>query len=129
MPQWTAHANQRWTERFPDIDKEEAYLNSSVAGKKTKSKIKLACAQNARLYMSGTFAGRYFRVAYNNIIFVVQAPELIITVFPLKSNLNMSTSNDRQFIRNLIANGNDLSGMFNTEHIVQLLDIADKLKD
>lgn len=50
-----------------------------------RARIKRACPLNAKKWMSQGYAGRYFKVAENRIVFVIQAPETIVTVFDIYS--------------------------------------------
>jgi len=79
---WSDHALQRARERFPDIDLENLYPGARRAGKKLKRKIKAACPVSAEKYMRG-FNGRYVMVTRCQIVFVMQAPETVVTVFRL----------------------------------------------
>jgi hypothetical protein len=86
VPEFTPHARERVAERFPDIDIENAYAISGRAGKKTKRKIKDSCPVSARKWMSEGFKGRYYRITKDKIVFVVQPPETVVTVFRLEVN-------------------------------------------
>jgi hypothetical protein len=82
---WTAHARQRAAERFPEAcleELEEAYLRSKRPGKNLRKQIRKLCPVANRLHMAGQFKGRYWRVA-KKIVFVVQTPDTIVTIFPL----------------------------------------------
>lgn len=81
----TPHARKRWAERVPaGVDLLNEYLSARLVGKKRKKKIAAACPVSAEKYMQNGFAGRYFMESRrSNIIFVMQAPETVITVFCL----------------------------------------------
>lgn len=83
VPAFTQHALERIAERFADIDIENAYANSGRVGRKTRQKIKASCPVSARKWMSGGFKGRYYRITKDKIVFVVQPPETVVTVFRL----------------------------------------------
>jgi hypothetical protein len=83
MPVWTSHAKRRSEERFPELDLELLFQNSRSVGKSLKKQIKRLCPVAATTWMSGGFKGRYFRIGAGKIVFVIQAPETIVTVFRL----------------------------------------------
>ena len=80
---WTPHAEQRARERFPDVDLENLYPRARRAGKKLKQKIRAACPTASKKYMRG-FNGRYVMVTACRVVFVMQAPETVVTVFRLE---------------------------------------------
>jgi len=84
-PQWTADAIRRASERFPDIDMDALYREARLvpAHGKTRKRIKACCPTNARKWMENGYAGRYYKIALGHIVFVLAAPETIITVFRL----------------------------------------------
>lgn len=79
------HAQQRWLERFPDkdLDKIIATLGKVRVGKKTRKKIQANCPQHAK-QMAGAFAGVYYQISKDQIVFVMMPPETVITIFPLE---------------------------------------------
>lgn len=83
-PTFTAHALERIAERFAGIDIENAYACSNRVGRKTRQKIKASCPVSARTWMRGGFKGRYYRITKDKIVFVIQPPEQIVTVFQLE---------------------------------------------
>jgi hypothetical protein len=82
----TAHARQRWAERFPGEDFILAYARARNrrVGKKTRKAIREACPAHESL-MTGSFKGVYYQMTPDRIVFVVTPPELVITVFRLGS--------------------------------------------
>jgi hypothetical protein len=86
MLEYTPHALERIAERFPDVDIENAYARAGRVGKKTKRKIKDSCPVSARVWMTGCFKGRYYRITKDKIVFVIEPPEKIVTVFRLEQN-------------------------------------------
>lgn len=81
--QWTEHALERAQERFPGADMLVLYARARRAGKKTKRRIKASCPVSARKWMSSGFVGRYYLVTRDGIVFVMQAPETVVTVFDM----------------------------------------------
>lgn len=80
----TPHALERWNKRFPGESLELTYAQAQGrrVGRKTRDKLRRACPGNLQ-YMRGSFAGRYYLMTPTNIVFVMQPPETIITVFRL----------------------------------------------
>lgn len=83
MPKWSDHALERWQERFPNTDRDFAYANARRVGRKVKAKIKRSCPVESRRWMSHGFMGRYFLINRDGIVFVMAAPETVITVLYL----------------------------------------------
>lgn len=84
---WSEHALERAKERFPDISIErlEAMAKySRLATKKTKSKLKALCPESAKTWMVGGYQGRYFKCTKEGIVFVIHAPETIVTLFRIE---------------------------------------------
>jgi len=81
----TPHAQARWEERFPGEELAAAYAQAQRGrvGRKTRAKLRKACPGNLQ-YMTSGFAGRYYLMTPTNIVFVMQPPETIITVFRLE---------------------------------------------
>ena len=76
----TAHARERWNERFPGLCIEDEYSSSSRAGKSIRKKIADSCPAHRSL-VTNRFSGYYYRVAKKaNAIFVCCFPEVVITV-------------------------------------------------
>lgn len=63
---------------------ESLYASSRPAGRKTRAKIAAACKVSARQWMRGGFKGRYFMITRDRVVFVMQAPETVVTVFKLE---------------------------------------------
>lgn len=84
-PLWTDHAKRRSAERFPGVNIESIYASAKPLPRrgKMRARIKRACPVNAKKWMSHGFAGRYFKIAENRIVFVIQAPETVLTVFEI----------------------------------------------
>jgi len=80
----TLHAKQRWDERVPDgIDMLEEYKWAIAVTPKRRRIIAQRCPLNARKYMHD-FAGRYYLESRRtNVVFVMQQPAIMITVFCL----------------------------------------------
>jgi len=79
----TKHATERWAERFPDRDLTLEYCSARKGiGKRLRRKIGAQCPRHYR-YTKGKFAGRYYLLNRNDIVFVMAPPEIIITVFEL----------------------------------------------
>jgi hypothetical protein len=80
---WTRHALDRWQERFPELDAETEWARARRVGRKGKRKLRDRCPAHAHLMRSG-FQGFFYRISRNNVVFVVAAPETIVTVFPYR---------------------------------------------
>lgn len=80
LPTVTAHAQARWHERFPGRSLYDSWLRATRIGKRTKKKLAKKCPKSME---STKYNGYYYRKGPNNEIFVVTAPETIVTVFPL----------------------------------------------
>lgn len=83
MPIFTPHALERIAERFSTLNMEEEFARARRIGKRVKSKIAASCPNAARIYMRGGFKGRYYMMTRDEIIFVVEPPETVVTVFKL----------------------------------------------
>lgn len=81
----TVHANERWKERIPaGVDMLDEYRYAVAVTPKRKKQIAKNCPKQAAKYMGEHFAGRYFLESRrSNIIFVMQHPTTMITVFCL----------------------------------------------
>ena len=87
MPNWSDHALQRIRERFSEfsIPHLEAILERSRRPtKKQRKQIKLSCSQAAKKWMRNGFAGRYCMINRSGIVFVIEAPNTIVTLFRLE---------------------------------------------
>jgi hypothetical protein len=79
----TTHAQQRWTERFPDEDLSLTYARAKQrVGRKTRQAIRAACPAHEGV-MRGGFKGIYYQMTPDRIVFVMTPPEVVITVFRL----------------------------------------------
>lgn len=85
MPVWSDHALARWAERFPNSDPEFEFARAKRVGRKTKAAIKAHCPGNAH-WMQGGFKGRYFLMTKDRLVFVLHAPDTVVTVFTLAVN-------------------------------------------
>ena len=80
---WSSHALERWTERFPGIDREGEFNHSTLASKSNRRKIRKLCPVSAQKFMQG-FNERFFLIGRSNVVFVVDSiSDTIITVFHL----------------------------------------------
>jgi hypothetical protein len=78
------HARTRWAERFPERDIENEYAQAKQrVGKKTKRRIEASNPVAYPQWHKGGFKGRYFCMTRSRIVFVMAAPEIIVTVFQL----------------------------------------------
>lgn len=81
---WSRHSLIRMATRFKDQNIMKLINSSVVANKRIKRKIKESCPISGKKYMKQGFSGRYYM--YNrkhSIVFVVGAPNEVITVFHL----------------------------------------------
>lgn len=83
---WTPHACQRWAERFAGIDWQQELSSAKRIGKKLRRRIRIQCPVNAQRWMQGGFAGRYYLLGRSNVVFVIGAPDTVLTVFHLSSD-------------------------------------------
>jgi hypothetical protein len=88
MPvQITQHAIDRWAERFPGRDIYAEYARARRVGRKTKRRIREACAVSYLRWHTGVYKGRVLRMTRDGIVFVVamqkDVDDVIITVYPL----------------------------------------------
>ena len=74
----TYHAQQKWAERFPDLDIDREYAAARRCPTKVKRELKKSCPEHKQ-FMEATFKGRYL-LATERVIFVVSPPEVVITV-------------------------------------------------
>jgi len=81
----TVHAHERWKERIPsNVNMLDEYRYAVAVTPKRKKMIAKNCPKQAAKYMGEQFAGRYFLESRrSNIIFVMQHPNIMITVFCL----------------------------------------------
>ncbi|MFJ3047025.1 hypothetical protein ACIPEN_14435 [Herbaspirillum chlorophenolicum] len=80
----TSHAAVRWDERFPGKSLADTFASAKCrVGKKTKAKIRASCLAHDD-FMRGSFKGIYYQMTPDHIVFVIQPPEKIITVFKLE---------------------------------------------
>lgn len=91
LPAWTDHARERARQRFPGVDLLHAYAHARRAGRKTKARIRDNCPVSARRWMAQGFKGRYFLIGPERIVFVMQAPNTIVTVFRLEDRPNQES--------------------------------------
>lgn len=87
-PTFTKHAERRWNQRFPHLDKMEewsdAYRARRRIGRSFRLQLKKLCPiARSRGVISKTFNGYYYKMSKNRIVFVVAPPRIIITVFQL----------------------------------------------
>lgn len=87
MPMYTDHALERIAERFAGVDIDSEYARARRVGRKTRQKIKASCPVSAKTWMRGGFKGRYYLLSRSKIVFVVHAPETVVTVFRLESDI------------------------------------------
>lgn len=83
MEIFSPHALERIAQRFDGVDMGNKFELSSRVGKKTRQKIKAACPVSAEKWMRDGFQGRYYRITKDKIVFMVEPPERIVTVFRL----------------------------------------------
>jgi hypothetical protein len=81
--QWTGHARQRWKERLAEFDPVHEYYLTKVVGKGLKRHIAALCPAHSEL-MKG-FKGFYY-LHSPNVIWVMAAPETVVTVWPKPAN-------------------------------------------
>lgn len=81
MPSVTKHAADRWDERFPGENMLIAFASARRVGKKVRAKIKVECPKHAPQMRRD--APVYYVMTDDRIVFVVAAPETIVTVFRL----------------------------------------------
>lgn len=83
-PVFTAHALQRFAERFPGLDIKTEWLAARKHGlsKGVWQHIKSRCRTLGPIYMvrPGIFKGVYYRLSPNRVVFVVRPPIEIVTV-------------------------------------------------
>lgn len=80
----TLHAQQRWAERFPDLDISLIFAKAKCrVGRKTRALIRAACPAHDDV-MRGGFKGIYYNMTPDRIVFVMTPPETIITAFRLE---------------------------------------------
>lgn len=83
---WTRHALKRAAERFPDLDLNVELAGARAAGKKTKQRIRQMCKRNAAKYMGPSrFSGRYYLRSRNDVVFVIHAPNVVITLLDMRN--------------------------------------------
>ncbi|MFL9611044.1 hypothetical protein ACKF11_13235 [Methylobacillus sp. Pita2] len=84
-PKWTKNARQKAQERFPGVDLDSKYVLAKRVGQHSKfrKQIKLLCPGPYARWMADGFAGRYYKVTRERIVFVVEQPETILTVFQM----------------------------------------------
>lgn len=80
------HARQRWAERFPGVDLENEYARARRVGKKIRKRIAAACPVAYPQWHKGGFKGRYLLITRTRIVFVMAAPEIMVTCFPLEDS-------------------------------------------
>lgn len=92
---WTNHANERFLERFPSLNKDEEWSQASFSriGKRTRAKIRKICAGHSHL-VGSDFRGFYYKISKNNILFVVTPPYVIVTVMPLEEKQNTKQTHE-----------------------------------
>ena len=82
---WSPHACDRWAERFAGIDWQQELSSAKRIGKKQRRRIRIQCPVNAARWMQGGFAGRYYLLGRSNVVFVIAAPDTVLTVFHLSA--------------------------------------------
>lgn len=80
-PTWVAHALERAQQRFPGVDLNDLYRRARRVTRRQRKQLLADCPVAAEQWMRGYFRGRYWRITRCGVVFVVQAPETIITVF------------------------------------------------
>lgn len=80
----TEHAQARAAERFPAVDMAAAWRRARRCKSHELHAVRQACPQSAARFMARKFAGRFVLVTDCGIVFVVDAPDTVVTVFPLK---------------------------------------------
>ncbi len=84
MPaRWSDHAAQRAAERLIGIDADCALASARPAGKHTRERIRQQCRMPPRRNNSHQ---RYYLVAPGNVVFVMQPPGVVVTVFTLRAD-------------------------------------------
>lgn len=78
----TRHARARWIERFPTLDPQVEWQQAGRVGRRLRARIRSQCPAHAHL-ASGLFKGFYYRLSRAGVVFVVAAPDTIVTVFRL----------------------------------------------
>lgn len=85
---FTEFAIAKCIERFPGQDMHALYLTARLlTAKKSKlrSRIKARSSIDAKNWMSHGYQGRYYKCTSAGVVFVMAAPETVITVFKLES--------------------------------------------
>lgn len=78
--EWSSHAKKRWDKRFSHIDFKHEYYMARVATQGEKKKIAMLCKKHSEYFGNG-FLGIYYMIT-RDVIFVIAAPENLVTVFP-----------------------------------------------
>lgn len=82
--EWTEHAKTRAAERFADrslCELEGLYLRAKRIGKGTRKKLRANNPIAWPQFIDGPFKGRFARMTRCGIVFIVAAPETIVTIF------------------------------------------------
>jgi hypothetical protein len=84
-PQWTRNSIEKTRERFPGKDIESLYYIAKLVPRKGKIRkaIKEICAPREKIWMANGYIGRYYKITPDRIVFVLAAPETVLTVFQL----------------------------------------------
>lgn len=87
-PKWTRNSIEKAQERFPGKDIESLYYIAKLVPPKGKTRkaIKAICAPREKVWMEHGYVGRYYKITPDRIVFVLAAPETIITVFKLPAS-------------------------------------------
>lgn len=84
-PVWAKNCLERAQHRFPGKDIESLYYIAKLVPHKGKTRkaIKARCAKKELIWMNHGYAGRYYKITPDRIVFVLAAPETVLTVFQL----------------------------------------------
>lgn len=85
---YTKHCQQRWAERFPDLDLETEFNRSGRCGRGSKKRIRPHLSERTAALMADTNT-RYLRLnRHHNIVFVVSSiSQAVITCYALPERL------------------------------------------
>ncbi len=93
---WSEHAKQRAEERFSGVNLDIELLAAKRLGKKARRTVRRLCPVSAAKWMSSGFVGRYCLKAKSGIVFVMQAPNTVVTVFKIGEVVELSENELRQ---------------------------------